>query len=273
MCELCVLHGDGEKFYLKKENYDPSRVFAQKWIAEWMVEYHTDIEDYTQNVDKLDMRARTHRHQIVPLQDALKVIDIIDELGMPFQVAACACRTTNVGVRAWPEPVEEYYWCMVWGVDTPGFLSNIGFKSGVPGLEIRSVTAEQAKDTLIRADKKGLVHELAINGLTGQEIFIGALCNCEWPHCYTLRGRLVYGIQHDILKGHYVARVESEKCNGCERCVAGCIFGAIRMSRTKKVASINPLECFGCGVCLGRCKKDAILLADRDQVPVARNMW
>jgi quinol-cytochrome oxidoreductase complex cytochrome b subunit/coenzyme F420-reducing hydrogenase delta subunit/NAD-dependent dihydropyrimidine dehydrogenase PreA subunit len=56
-----------------------------------------------------------------------------------------------------------------------------------------------------------------------------------------------------------VVRIDLENCNGCERCVEDCPFGAIEMTpRTdgKKYASeavVTPELCLSCGICVGSC--------------------
>ncbi len=52
-----------------------------------------------------------------------------------------------------------------------------------------------------------------------------------------------------------VYRVEKELCIGCKKCLSvGCI--ALRMEEDK--AEIDPLLCFGCGICATECPKNAI---------------
>ena len=56
-----------------------------------------------------------------------------------------------------------------------------------------------------------------------------------------------------------VVRVDLENCNGCERCVEDCPFGAIEMAQRsdgKKYASeavVTADLCLSCGICVGSC--------------------
>ncbi len=52
------------------------------------------------------------------------------------------------------------------------------------------------------------------------------------------------------------AKVDEEKCTGCETCVAECPSEAISMASEK--ASINIEECVDCGVCVDTCPEEAI---------------
>jgi quinol-cytochrome oxidoreductase complex cytochrome b subunit/coenzyme F420-reducing hydrogenase delta subunit/NAD-dependent dihydropyrimidine dehydrogenase PreA subunit len=56
-----------------------------------------------------------------------------------------------------------------------------------------------------------------------------------------------------------VAKVDLENCNGCERCVEDCPFGAIEMAprsdglKYAKEAVVQANLCLSCGICVGSC--------------------
>jgi Fe-S-cluster-containing dehydrogenase component len=52
-----------------------------------------------------------------------------------------------------------------------------------------------------------------------------------------------------------------------------CQFGAQFYSSLLKRVYIDPQRCFGCGVCMARCKHDAITLRPRQQHPQVSNLW
>ena len=52
------------------------------------------------------------------------------------------------------------------------------------------------------------------------------------------------------------AKVDKEKCNGCESCVEECPSEAISIVNEK--AEINVETCVDCGVCVDTCPNDAI---------------
>jgi heterodisulfide reductase subunit A-like polyferredoxin len=54
------------------------------------------------------------------------------------------------------------------------------------------------------------------------------------------------------------AKVDKEKCTGCESCVEECPSEAISMNEGK--AEINPEACIDCGVCIDACQEQAISL-------------
>lgn len=57
-------------------------------------------------------------------------------------------------------------------------------------------------------------------------------------------------------KGIEAAEIVSDKCIGCQICVAECPVGAIEMS--KGAAFINPEICIGCGKCFDVCPVNAV---------------
>ena len=57
-------------------------------------------------------------------------------------------------------------------------------------------------------------------------------------------------------KGIEVAEIFSDKCIGCQICVAECPVGAIEMS--DGIARIDPEVCIGCGKCAEVCPVEAV---------------
>lgn len=54
------------------------------------------------------------------------------------------------------------------------------------------------------------------------------------------------------------AKVNKEKCTGCETCVSCCPVEAISMKDSK--ALVNADDCVDCGACVGECPVEAITL-------------
>jgi NAD-dependent dihydropyrimidine dehydrogenase PreA subunit len=52
------------------------------------------------------------------------------------------------------------------------------------------------------------------------------------------------------------AKVDKEKCTGCETCVEECPSETIRMANGKAV--VDPDTCIDCGVCIDACPVEAI---------------
>jgi len=54
------------------------------------------------------------------------------------------------------------------------------------------------------------------------------------------------------------AKVDKQKCNGCESCVEDCPSEAIKM--VDKKAQIDIDTCVDCGVCVDTCPDEAITM-------------
>ncbi len=52
------------------------------------------------------------------------------------------------------------------------------------------------------------------------------------------------------------AKIDQEKCVGCEACTGACPVGAIEMKDGK--ACVKEDECVSCGACAGECPNEAI---------------
>ena len=74
------------------------------------------------------------------------------------------------------------------------------------------------------------------------------------------------------IRGSNVA-VDWDLCTGCKACLKQCQFGAQFYSSTLSKVHIDPLRCFGCGVCRAVCPHDAIALIPREEHPEAAELW
>ena len=54
------------------------------------------------------------------------------------------------------------------------------------------------------------------------------------------------------------AKVDEDKCTGCETCVAECPSEAIKMADEKAV--VDEEACIDCGVCVDACPEEAITM-------------
>lgn len=52
------------------------------------------------------------------------------------------------------------------------------------------------------------------------------------------------------------AKVDLEKCTGCESCIDACPSEAIKMEEEKAVIDVD--TCVDCGVCVDECPVEAI---------------
>lgn len=283
MCEFCLQHGEGKKWYLNVKNYEKElwhgdndkRIrFTARYhqtMEDNMVKPWTMIDDLREKdpgaertmLDKMVREGKkVHGHwpQIVPIEDALKIIDFCTTITR----IPCVCRWLTKGVK-------DARFCYM-TTRTPEMLDPIAqFPDFEPPSDLENLTKKEVKESLIKHDQEGLVHEVATFGTP----FVGGICNCSVQEC------LVWGTRRSLgsegwkvgFKGEYVATIDIEKCNGCRECMKSCNFGAITYSHTVEKSYVHQTECHGCGVCRARCKNNAITLMDRNAIPSLANDW
>lgn len=280
MCEFCHKHGEGEKWYLQAENYSEdllSDLHRRKYIHDFFL----NPEKKGRNVDRLDdlnrlpsfvqavvkpfianRQKRTHYGQVLPLEDIEKIFGFTNSVvRLP-----CICRHVTVGTEQRycygisMEPGEE--------TEMGRLIRSIGadYLTGPHTSGLEAVPAEAALEQFRELEKKGLVHTV----WTFLSPFIGGICNCDLD-CLAMRA--LSKAYPSMYRAEYVAEVNMDMCSGCRSCITACQFGAIGYSIAHEKVTINPLKCYGCGICRASCGKNAIVLKDRSEVPAAANLW
>ncbi len=202
------------------------------------------------------MQSRGQGSQIVALEHADRVL----ELSSPIGLIACLCRK---GARAIDERNELEYTCMGMGV---GMLKWERWPERYKG-GVSFVNVDEAIEWNHEMDRRGFVHILMLFGAP----FIGGFCQCDYPDCGALRNAVDFGL--GSLKGHDVAMVDYDKCNGCGVCAQRCQWGALKFEVTTEKANIDPFKCYGCGLCQTGCPRSAIELKSRSEVPAVSEVW
>jgi len=201
--------------------------------------------------------ARGAGSQVVPLEDADRVL----ELSSPIGLIACICRKHYL---AKDERNEHEYTCMGMGV---GMLKWERWPERYKG-GVKFLNTEEAIEWNHAMDDRGFVHILMLFGAP----YIGGFCQCDYPTCDAIRHAVDYNTG-GVIKGHYVAVVDYNKCNGCGICAQRCQWGALKFQTTKGKANIDVFKCYGCGLCHTACPRQAIELVDRNSVPAAAEVW
>lgn len=89
------------------------------------------------------------------------------------------------------------------------------------------VTYDEVMEILQRAEDNGFVHQ--ITNIDGEnKIF--AICNCNVNVCYALRTSQLFNTPN-LSRSAYVAKVETENCVACGRCVEYCPAGAVKLGQ------------------------------------------
>lgn len=282
MCEFCLKHGEGTKWYLEAKNYSEdllSDLSRQKFIKGFFRQVQSESKTYQQQLEELDRapalvkRAfkwkmvrkmkKDHYGQVVPLEDVERIFGFVNSV---IRVA-CLCRSITLGKE------KRYCYGLSMGPQGGKLLEvfdglDLSFSSGPDPKGREVVSKEEALAQLREYEKEGLCHSV----WTFQTPFIAGLCNCDRPDCLALK----MTVTHDLpvmFRGEYVAQADAQQCDGCRRCMQVCQFGAIGFSASEKSVFIDPRRCYGCGICRAVCKSEAIHLTDRIQVPAAANLW
>jgi len=275
MCQFCIEHGEGKKWYLQAKNY--SQELMNEGRKRFMADFFENVErmvgDRIGALDKVlaanpsaaasvfpqlvEQQKKEHWGQVVPLEEVEQILDgAVAVVRVP-----CVCRSTLRGVRD-----ARYCFGVTSGLSDP----RAGVFQQYPdySTDLEVLNKEEAKKAIQKLDRNGLVHTV----WTFLTPFIGGLCNCTVNECLALKTRTRLGFP-TFFKAEYVATIDWETCSGCRDCMRVCNFGAINYSAYVDKCSINQRQCYGCGVCRAACMRDAIALRDRNAVPALRNEW
>ena len=141
----------------------------------------------------------------------------LDKYEGKYAKSMCSCRASRqkLGEGCGDDPEN---WCIAVG-DMADYV--------VETQRGEYITKEEALDIFCRAEENGFVHQ--ITNIDGeQKIF--AICNCNVNICNALRTSQLFNTPN-MSRSAYVAKVESENCVACGRCVEGCPAGAVKLGQ------------------------------------------
>lgn len=259
MCEFCIRHGEGKKWYEVMQNYslelysqNNREKFAKEFVKNSQTTMLSQIEKMT-NMKKtrpnLYRPYRTigtwymkqnHFGQVVPLEDAEQVL----ERAHSITRIPCVCRSAVKGEK-------NARYCFALGMDPVGIFGD--YPDLKANLEV--LTPSEAIRLVRKFDQEGLIHSI----WTFKTPFIGALCNCD-RDCMAYKTQVASDLMQVMFKAEYVARIDPLACIGCRNCLKLCQFGALEYSSLDRKCSVNPSKCYGCGVCRTACHNDAVIL-------------
>ena len=283
MCEFCRKHGtDNQKWYLTPKNFDLwkawredqefrriiegtfSLAFGEGMIGRFNIldacfdSLHPSAE-MKESLNEFN-RQSSIIGQILPLEDALKVLEIPQKFDVKIGLTICECRKLWGGF----DEMVCMHFQPACDLITQKYLPVEKYN--------RYVDPEEAKEITKQAGERGCVQW--VSGLPVP--YVMNICNCELPYCVPLRNHLFPQLFGPALKSHYIGRVDYAECNGCQgkpACMSACYFGAMRFSRREQRVIIIPSLCFGCGVCRTKCSRGAISLVEREHVETIREEW
>lgn len=284
MCEFCLKHGEGEKWYLQARNYSEDLLSDLRRLK--FLEEFANPEALRREMEKMDQTfgrikrlpwfirqlvtrlltgklKEIHFGQVVPIEDIEQIFTFTNSVVR----VACVCRQSTLG--------KEKRYC--YGVSlgpNGGKLLDIfraveeKFAGGVEDNRFEMLTREEAMDAFRAHELEGLCHTI----WTFRTPFVGGICNCDRADCLAMRGLFTHEVPV-MFRAEYVAEIDADLCSGCRQCMRLCQFGALGYSATNQKVVVNQTHCYGCGICRSACTANAIRLEDRATSPVAAHRW
>jgi NAD-dependent dihydropyrimidine dehydrogenase PreA subunit len=265
MCEFCVRHGDGKKWYLNAANYADELlrdIRREKYVEEFIPEITGKAARWLRVIDrgrrvspaltsrimKIQSRKmkKVHFGQVIPLEDVEAILGIVGQVvRLP-----CVCR------EVLEKKQEAVCYLLAASPDKLGLREIIGRREEalpfVEGMEV-------VEPSVALAEMKALETKRTIHTVwTFITPFIGGICNCDPAGClamnFTDRGLDLY------LKGEGVIAADRESCTGCGDCLEQCLFGALSLNGEGLIRA-DGSRCRGCGVCRPACQTGALTLS------------
>jgi Na+-translocating ferredoxin:NAD+ oxidoreductase subunit B len=124
-------------------------------------------------------------------------------------------------------------------------------------LSAKIISKDEALRLLDVFEKEGLVH--ATYNVRDDLMFV---CNCCSCCCGLMRGLNEFKLPHLIAHSNFIARIDTNTCNGCQVCATErCPTQAIHFAN--KTAAVLSERCIGCGACATACPTESIKLIRR----------
>ncbi|MEE0415922.1 MAG: FAD-dependent oxidoreductase [Oscillospiraceae bacterium] len=144
-----------------------------------------------------------------------------------YAKSMCSCRASRqyLGEGCGDDPES---WCIAVG-DMATYIVETG--------RGEYITYDEAMEIFRKAEDNGFVHQ--ITNIDGEDK-IFAVCNCNVNVCNALRTSQLFNTPN-MSRSAYVARVETDQCVACGRCVEYCPAGAVKLGQ-KLCTKSGPVE-------------------------------
>ena len=289
MCQTCMKHGAGGKWYLNARLYS-EEIVRKHNLREFLLEQYKNFEQiplrkvhgfdpknlgytlripiigriakrtadrmlHSERPPKNPFRADGHIGQVVPLEDGIAILQ--NCAAEPIIEKNCMCRYMARG--------EKEACCINFGV-----MSEIVDKLPrfIPEKEKYHLSRDEAVQRFREHNLKGYIGTIWF----GPFPYINNLCSCQSPECAGIRPRVDFGI-NSIHKAEYVIQLEEAGCTTCGACVERCPFKALSVDHQSGRILLDLEKCFGCGVCRHVCATEALTLKPRDEVPAVAGRY
>jgi Pyruvate/2-oxoacid:ferredoxin oxidoreductase delta subunit len=278
VCQFCVEHGEGERWYLNAKNYAHDlqsdlerRDYVVRFIADfganrarairWLDAASVLPKPLRKTATAVASRRMQPHHfgQPVPIEECEQIFS----LATSITVIPCICRmhapgknADEVCVLVTTQPMETYL--------AEGFRD---YEDGPELGDFHKMSRDEAMDLLRECESKGLMHSV----WTFETPFTAAICNCNLESgCMAMR--LTAGYEMKMMwRGESVAIRDPDLCTVCGRCAKICPFEAIASAPSH--VEVQADRCWGCGICRSVCRADALTLVDRRTIPAVATLW
>ena len=144
-----------------------------------------------------------------------------------YAKSMCSCRASRqyLGEGCGDDPES---WCIAVG-DMATYIVETG--------RGEYITYDAAMAIFKKAEDNGFVHQ--ITNIDGEQKIFG-ICNCNVNVCNALRTSQLFNTPN-MSRSAYVARVETDQCVACGRCVEYCPAGAVKLGQ-KLCTKDGPVE-------------------------------
>jgi electron transport complex protein RnfB len=158
-----------------------------------------------------------------------------------FAVAPCICRRHGKMLGGGCDAIEEA--CLMFGEFADYYV-----RDG----RGRSIDQNEVKEILTKADSANLILQPTHSRKAA------AVCCCCSCCCGMLRGLKAHPKPAKIVTNAFIARFDSEACDGCLTCMDRCQMGAF--TEIDDSVEFNADRCIGCGLCVSTCPSGALNL-------------
>jgi hypothetical protein len=213
MCEFCLKHGEGKKWYLQAKNYSDellSDIRRRRMIEEFFSNPGR-LTKGIENLNRLDKtpkfikgmigriitsrQKKAHFGQVVPIEEIEQIFGFVSSIVR----VACLCRKVTLN--------KEKRYCYGVSMSTNGgqFAKIVqgldkSFLTGPDTSGLETLSKEQAISAFRDHEREGLCHTV----WTFQSPFIGGICNCDRSDCLAMRCTVTHSIPV-MFRAEYIA--------------------------------------------------------------------
>lgn len=138
----------------------------------------------------------------------------------------------------------------------------IGGENYMAREQARAITKEECLDILDMAEEKGMVLQ---PGNSREPFCICICCGCC---CGVLTTAKKFPDPARFFATNYFVEIKSSECIGCGICVGRCQLDALILDKESKKVTVDLNRCIGCGLCVTKCPVNAAVLVKKEKETV-----